>query len=153
MYQTSLKENLMKVLAKIAFFALFLGQMAHASSSDYECKDMVVEGQSALVCFPIGYICKDPHGIGDGVAIETDCWDGGSRACHNGSKNWPACAGGIISKKVDNSKLIYQALNVEEKALAAPRTQMKLEKSVGGLTCIKVNEIRKGNSYSCQFKL
>lgn len=39
----------------------------------------------------------DPHGIGDGNPIETDCWTGGSRLCHNGSTNWPSCAGGFLA--------------------------------------------------------
>lgn len=48
---------------------------------------------------------------------------------------------------------IYNALNVQEEAMSAPRTQLKYQKSVGGLTCIKINDIRSGDSFSCSLTL
>lgn len=48
---------------------------------------------------------------------------------------------------------IYNTLNVQEVALPAQRTQLKYQKSVGGLVCVKVNEILLGNSYSCNLTL
>ncbi len=47
-----------------------------------------------VICFPEGHVCYDPHGIGDGVPVEVDCWGGNGRACHTGLDVWPACAGG-----------------------------------------------------------
>jgi hypothetical protein len=58
-----------------------------------ECKPLD-DGRTA--CFPLGHVCQDPHGIGDGYSIVVDCWTSGGRMCHPASEIWPACAGGWI---------------------------------------------------------
>lgn len=47
------------------------------------------------------------------------------------------------------AEAIYKALNIQEQALMADRTQLKYQKSVEGLMCIKLNDIRTGDSFSC----
>lgn len=54
--------------------------------------------------------------------------------------------GALISIEAD---AIYFALNVDEQPLRSPRTQLKYQKSVGGLTCIKLNDTRSGDKFSC----
>lgn len=56
-----------------------------------DCRE-VADGRD--ICFPFGHVCYDPHGIGDGVPIEIDCWTGGARFCHPNLNEWPECAGG-----------------------------------------------------------
>ena len=63
-------------------------------SKDDICKEVSIDSQTVMACFPAGHICYDPHGIGDGVPTETDCWSGGGRLCHKGTEDWPTCAGG-----------------------------------------------------------
>lgn len=60
------------------------------------CKEVSKDSQTMTACFPAGHICYDPHGIGDGVPTETDCWEGGGQLCHKGTANWPECAGGYL---------------------------------------------------------
>lgn len=45
---------------------------------------------------------------------------------------------------------LYNAIDVEAEVLAAPRTELKLQKKVGGLTCIKTNHIVSGDKYKCE---
>lgn len=58
-----------------------------------ECRE-IADGR--VICFPVGHVCEDPHGIGDGVPVVVDCWGGSGRACHTGLPSWPACAGGWV---------------------------------------------------------
>lgn len=60
------------------------------------CKPVLTPSGEVQACFPVGHICYDPHGIGDGVPVPVDCWQGGSRMCHAGTSLWPECAGGHI---------------------------------------------------------
>ncbi len=64
-------------------------------ASEAECREMF-DGRT--VCFPVGHVCTDPHGIGDGVPVVVDCWGGSGRACHTGLPEWPACAGGWVQE-------------------------------------------------------
>lgn len=49
-----------------------------------------------------------------------------------------------------DSRALYEALNVQEEPLSAPRTTMTFQKSVGGLTCVKVDIITEDQSnYMC----
>lgn len=65
------------------------------AEADLEAECRVLEdGRS--VCFPIDHACQDPHGIGDGVAIEVDCWTSGGRMCNPSREIWPGCAGGWL---------------------------------------------------------
>ncbi len=66
-----------------------------APDVEVECKALD-DGRTA--CFPLGHVCQDPHGIGDGNAIVVDCWTSGGRMCHPGSDIWPVCAGGWIQE-------------------------------------------------------
>ncbi|MFT6142198.1 MAG: hypothetical protein ACJAZO_004259 [Myxococcota bacterium] len=63
------------------------------TSGDEQCQ-VVADGRT--VCFSVGNVCTDPHGIGDGVPIVVDCWNSGGRMCHPGSDEWPVCAGGVV---------------------------------------------------------
>ena len=50
--------------------------------------------------------------------------------------------------------LIYNALGVKEEPMVAPRTQLRYEKSIGGLSCIKVNDISSdGETVSCTLNI
>ena len=60
------------------------------------CKKVLLNSTYESVCFPIGHTCVDPHGVGDGVPVKIDCFNGGTRSCHSGLKVWPSCAGGKI---------------------------------------------------------
>lgn len=51
------------------------------------------------------------------------------------------------------AEAVYSALDVAEQALSAPRTQLKYEKAVGGLSCIKLDDIRSGTSFSCSLNV
>lgn len=51
------------------------------------------------------------------------------------------------------AEAIYNSLNVQEESMSAPRTQFKNQKSVGGLTCIKINEIISGDTFTCSLTL
>ena len=51
-----------------------------------------------------------------------------------------------------NSSLIYETLDVEEVYMIAPKIQIKTKKSAGTLSCIKIDDIRRGLSYSCKIK-
>lgn len=44
---------------------------------------------------------------------------------------------------------LYSALETEEKALPAPKTQLKYEKSVGGLICVRVRDVWNGEQFAC----
>ncbi len=58
-----------------------------------------------------------------------------------------------IDASLLDSSLLYNNLEVEEKSLPAQRTQLKYEKRVGKLSCVKVNTILKGDSFNCKIKL
>lgn len=58
-----------------------------------------------------------------------------------------------FSKFAIASEGIYSALNIQEKAMSAKRTELKFQKSIGGLTCIRVNHISIGDSFSCSIQL
>ena len=74
----------------------YCGQKVCSNPVDV-CKRVEQNGKTVTACFPAGHVCLDHHGIGDGVPIETDCWEGGSGECYgNGSPTWPACAGGYL---------------------------------------------------------
>lgn len=58
----------------------------------------------------------------------------------------------FISKlSVASDEEIYNALSVRETALNANRMEMKYEKSVGGLTCVRTNSNLSGDNYACSF--
>jgi hypothetical protein len=59
----------------------------------------------------------------------------------------------MIAISLINAEAVYSALNIEEKPLTADRTQLKYEKSVGGISCVKTNNIRMGESFSCSVLL
>ena len=59
--------------------------------TDADCRE-IADGR--VICFPEGHVCTDPHGIGDGVPIEVDCWTSGGQLCHPQNDGWPECAGG-----------------------------------------------------------
>ncbi len=61
------------------------------TTPDADCREI---DDGRVICFPWDHICYDPHGIGDGVPIETDCWTGGSRLCNWSQAGWPECNGG-----------------------------------------------------------
>jgi len=85
---------------------LILVAATSSYAADYECKLIEVNNSNEeQVCFPMGHVCKDPHGIGDGVPIEIDCWTGVTRACNQGSDNWPACMGGIYANTCKDVEL------------------------------------------------
>lgn len=63
------------------------------AGGDETCQ-VVADGRN--VCFPVGHVCTDPHGIGDGVPIVVDCWTSGGQLCHPGNAEWPVCAGGVV---------------------------------------------------------
>lgn len=52
-----------------------------------------------------------------------------------------------------SSEKLWEALNVTASSVAAPRTQLVYRKSVGGLDCLKINDISSGTSYSCKIQL
>ena len=84
------------VLSIFSFF--FITSLPLASeTSNYECKDVKSNNSKRQICFPINHTCYDSHGRGDGIPVTVDCWTTGSRDCHNGSANWPMCAGGITT--------------------------------------------------------
>ena len=47
------------------------------------------------------------------------------------------------------SEEIYNALDVEEKPLSAPRIELKYQKMVGGIICVKRNHMLEGISFAC----
>ena len=80
-----------------AMAVLFAAQTLATGAFAENCRVMKVRGDYKKVCFPEGHVCKDPHGIGDGRPIPTDCFTGGSRGCHRGWPTWPNCNGGWIA--------------------------------------------------------
>ncbi len=83
-------------MKKLASVLVVLLSLTATANEAVECKDVLLEDMVVSVCFPEGHVCMDPHGIGYGKPIPTDCWDGGSRACNADTENWPTCAGGFI---------------------------------------------------------
>lgn len=48
------------------------------------------------------------------------------------------------------SQETYHALDVTEESLPAVRSELKFQKSVGGIRCFKTSHIRSGVSYKCE---
>lgn len=69
---------------------------------EWECRDTSLRGVAGRVCFPVGHVCRDPHGIGDGVPVAVDCFTGGSRGCNPHREAWPACAGGRFTASTES---------------------------------------------------
>lgn len=51
------------------------------------------------------------------------------------------------------SESIYYALDTQEIPLAASRTELRYQKSVGGITCLKVDSVTSGRVYSCEIDI
>ena len=83
---------------KFIFASLLFFISLTANANNYQCKSIGESLDKKVICFEVGHVCIDPHGIGDGNPIPTDCWTGGSRACNSSRDNWPDCAGGFLAE-------------------------------------------------------
>lgn len=54
-------------------------------------------------------------------------------------------------KALDSEK-IYKSLKASERSLAAPRIELKYEKAVGSLSCVKTSKIQSGVEFNCKLK-
>jgi len=58
---------------------------------------------------------------------------------------------GLVGFGVDDQE-IYTALNVPEQSLPAVRTELRYEKAIGGLSCVRINVIQKGDVFHCSLE-
>ena len=70
---------------------LFVQNHMGYAGQNSECRMIDYLRNRAIICFPEGTRCFDPHGIGDGVPVERDCWSAISRMCHPGVDRYPGC--------------------------------------------------------------